>query len=144
MENSKENVLNNSIADLKLSVRSEMCLMRYGVKTVGDLIKLSKSDLRLVRNLGRVSCNEVVDKVKELGLEFIDNSCKYCRTEDSNMSNKSSFTTDNYTISSNVEVTVSIYDKNSNCTLKEENIKDSVFVNYCPFCGRKLRDMSME
>lgn len=54
-----------TIECLDLSVRSYNCLIRNGIKTIGDLSNLSKEDLMMMRNLGRKSMNEVLDKLKE-------------------------------------------------------------------------------
>ena len=63
-------VLETSIADLDLSVRSYNCLMRAGIKDVKDLIAKSEEDMMKVRNLGRKSLKEVKEKLEELGLSL--------------------------------------------------------------------------
>jgi len=69
-ENKKEKVLEMSIEDLELSVRSFNCLKRAGISTVEDIIKMTESELMKVRNLGKKSLDEVTLKVQTLGLEF--------------------------------------------------------------------------
>lgn len=59
-----------SIEDLELSVRSYNCLYRANIRTVGALKKLTYERLRRVRNLGRKSVDEIVAKLKELGIEL--------------------------------------------------------------------------
>lgn len=63
-----EDVRKMSIQDLDLSVRSFNCLLRADIKTVGDIVALPVERLKKVRNLGRRSVEEIVDKVNELGL----------------------------------------------------------------------------
>ncbi len=69
-ENKKEKILEKSIEELELSVRSFNCLKRAGISTVEDLINKSESEMMKVRNLGKKSLNEVIAKLHELGLEF--------------------------------------------------------------------------
>ena len=59
-----------SIKDMDLSVRSYNCLKRAGIHTVADIVNKSEQDMIKVRNLGKKSLDEVVNKIKELGLEF--------------------------------------------------------------------------
>ncbi len=66
----KEKVLEMSIDELELSVRSFNCLKRAGVNTVGELVNKSQDDMMKVRNLGRKSLEEVDAKLKELGLSL--------------------------------------------------------------------------
>ncbi|MBR7159836.1 MAG: DNA-directed RNA polymerase subunit alpha [Clostridia bacterium] len=63
-------VLEKSIEDLELSVRSYNCLKRAGIHTVEDLTKKSEDDMLKVRNLGRKSLDEVIKKLEELGLSL--------------------------------------------------------------------------
>ena len=58
------------IEELDLSVRSFNCLKRAGIDTVGDLINRTEEDMIKVRNLGRKSLDEVIQKVHSLGLEL--------------------------------------------------------------------------
>ena len=57
-----------SIDELELSVRTYNCLKRAGIHTVEDLRKMSREDLAKVRNLGRKSTEEVIDKLASMGL----------------------------------------------------------------------------
>ena len=63
----KEKVLEMTIEELDLSVRSFNCLKRAGINTVEDLINKSEDDMMKVRNLGRKSLEEVVNKLASLG-----------------------------------------------------------------------------
>ncbi len=65
---SKIKVLEMSVEDLDLSVRSYNCLKRANIHTVEDLTKRSEDDMLKVRNLGRKSLEEVVKKLEDLGL----------------------------------------------------------------------------
>ena len=67
-ENQKEKVLEMTIEELDLSVRSYNCLKRAGINTVEDLINKSEEDMMKVRNLGRKSLEEVIKKLHGLGL----------------------------------------------------------------------------
>ena len=58
------------IEDLELSVRTYTCLKRNKINTVDELCDLSKDDIIKFRNLGRMSLEEILWKMKELGLEF--------------------------------------------------------------------------
>lgn len=69
-DNAKEKVLEMNIDELELSVRSYNCLKRAGINTVEDLINCTSEDMMKVRNLGRKSLEEVLGKLKELGLEL--------------------------------------------------------------------------
>ena len=69
-ETSTNSVLETSIADLDLSVRSFNCLMRAGIKDVRDLTAKTEEDMMKVRNLGRKSLKEVKEKLEELGLSL--------------------------------------------------------------------------
>ena len=66
-DNGKEKVLEMTIEELDLSVRSFNCLKRAGINTVEDLIYKSEEDMMKVRNLGRKSLDEVVAKLQSLG-----------------------------------------------------------------------------
>lgn len=59
-----------SIEDLDLSVRSSNCLKRNGLKTIQDLCNMKESELMIVRNLGKKSYKEILDKLAELGLSL--------------------------------------------------------------------------
>ena len=66
----RENLLEMTIEELDLSVRSFNCLKRAGINTLGDLINHTEEDMMKVRNLGRKSLDEVELKVKSLGYSF--------------------------------------------------------------------------
>ena len=68
----KEKVLEMNIDELELSVRSYNCLKRAGINTVEELINKTPEDMMKVRNLGRKSLDEVLAKLKELGLSLND------------------------------------------------------------------------
>ena len=69
-DKSKEKVLEMTIEELDLSVRSFNCLKRAGINTVEDLISKSEEDMMKVRNLGRKSLEEVVQKLNSLGFNL--------------------------------------------------------------------------
>ena len=69
-ESKKEKVLEMSIEDLELSVRSFNCLKRASIATVEDLVNKSESEMMKVRNLGKKSLDEVTAKLHSLGLDF--------------------------------------------------------------------------
>ena len=69
-EDEKEKVLEMSIDELELSVRSYNCLKRAGINTVEELTNKTSEDMMKVRNLGRKSLEEVLAKLKELGLQL--------------------------------------------------------------------------
>lgn len=73
-EKSKEKVLEMTIEELDLSVRSFNCLKRAGINTVGDLINKSEEDMMKVRNLGIKSLEEVIGKLKSLGFDLSSSS----------------------------------------------------------------------
>ena len=66
----KEKVLEMSIDELELSVRSYNCLKRAGINTVEELCNKTPDEMMKVRNLGRKSLEEVLEKLKELGLSL--------------------------------------------------------------------------
>jgi len=69
-DNEKEKVLEMNIDELELSVRSYNCLKRAGINTVEELCNKTSEDMMKVRNLGRKSLEEVLAKLKELGLQL--------------------------------------------------------------------------
>ena len=69
-ESKKEKVLEMTIEELELSVRSFNCLKRAGISTVEDLINKSENEMMKVRNLGKKSLEEVTEKLHSLGLDF--------------------------------------------------------------------------
>ena len=69
-DNTKEKVLDLTIDELDLSVRSYNCLKRAGINTVEDLIEKSEEDMMKVRNLGRKSLEEVINKLDSFGFSL--------------------------------------------------------------------------
>lgn len=69
-DDEREKVLEMSIDELELSVRSYNCLKRAGINTVEELCNKTSEDMMKVRNLGRKSLEEVLAKLKELGLQL--------------------------------------------------------------------------
>lgn len=69
-ENDKEKILEMTIEELDLSVRSYNCLKRAGINTVEELIRRSDEEMMKVRDLGKKSLEEVQNKLKELGLSL--------------------------------------------------------------------------
>ena len=69
-ESMKEKVLEMSIEELELSVRSFNCLKRVGISTVEDLTNKTEAEMLKVRNLGKKSFDEVTNKLRSLGLDF--------------------------------------------------------------------------
>ena len=65
-----EKVLEMTIEELDLSVRSFNCLKRAGINKVEDLINKSEEDMMKVRNLGKKSLDEVVAKLRSLGFDL--------------------------------------------------------------------------
>ncbi len=69
-EDSKEKVLEMTIEELDLSVRSFNCLKRAGINTVEDLTTKTEDDMMKVRNLGKKSLDEVINKLHSFGLSL--------------------------------------------------------------------------
>ena len=69
-ETIKEKVLEMTIEELDMSVRSFNCLKRAGIDTVEDLITRTEAEMMKVRNLGTKSLEEVILKLQSLGLEL--------------------------------------------------------------------------
>ena len=69
-ENKKEKILEMPIQELELSVRSFNCLKRSGISTVEDLTNKSENDMMKVKNLGKKSLDEVIAKLRDLGLDL--------------------------------------------------------------------------
>ena len=63
-------ILETSIDDLDFSVRAYNCLKRAGILTLRDLVDKTENEMMKIRNLGKKSLKEVIDKVKEMGLNF--------------------------------------------------------------------------
>ena len=64
--------LETPIEEIEFSVRAYNCLKRAGINTVQDLISKKEAEVTKIRNLGKKSLKEVIDKVKEMGLKFRD------------------------------------------------------------------------
>lgn len=71
-EDPKTKALETSIEDLDFSVRAYNCLKRAGIHTLQDLVNRSESDMMKIRNLGKKSLKEVLDKIKDMGLTLND------------------------------------------------------------------------
>ena len=69
-DNPQEKVLEMTIEELDLSVRSFNCLKRAGINTVQDLISKSEEEMMKVRNLGKKSLEEVIAKLRSLGFDL--------------------------------------------------------------------------
>ena len=69
-ETMKEKVLEMTIEELDLSVRSFNCLKRAGIDTVEDLVNKTEDEMIKVRNLGKKSLEEVEQKLHSLGLDL--------------------------------------------------------------------------
>ena len=65
-------ILETSIDDLDFSVRAYNCLKRANILTLRDLVDKSENEMMKIRNLGKKSLKEVMDKVKDMGLNFRD------------------------------------------------------------------------
>ena len=61
------------IEELDFTVRSYNCLKNAGVNSISDLTSMSYSELLKIKNLGRKSLNEIIDKMRELGYDLGDN-----------------------------------------------------------------------
>lgn len=72
-ENKKEKALEMTIEELDLSVRSYNCLKRAGINTVEELTEKTEEDMMKVRNLGKKSLEEVIQKLEELGFDLKSN-----------------------------------------------------------------------
>ena len=70
VEDPNVKVLETSIDDLDLSVRAYNCLKRAGIMSLKDLVGKSENEMMKIRNLGKKSLKEVMDKVKDMGLSF--------------------------------------------------------------------------
>ena len=67
-----QKTLETPIEELDLSVRAYNCLKRAGHHTLQDLTSMSESEMMKIRNLGKKSLKEVIDKIKDMGLKFRD------------------------------------------------------------------------
>lgn len=64
----EDNFLSRPVRDLELSIRSENCLLRGSIHTIGDLVSKTREDLLKIRNLGKISMREIEEKMEKLGL----------------------------------------------------------------------------
>ena len=71
-EDSKLKKLETPIDELDFSVRAYNCLKRANINTLGDLTEKSELEMMKIRNLGKKSLKEVIDKIKDMGLRFRD------------------------------------------------------------------------
>lgn len=71
-EDPKQKTLQTPIEDLDLSVRAYNCLKRASLLTVQDITNKSENEMMKIRNLGKKSLKEVIDKIKDMGLKFRD------------------------------------------------------------------------
>ena len=69
-EDPRQKLLETSIDDLELSVRAYNCLKRAAINNVQDLVNKSENEMMKIRNLGKKSLKEVIDKIKDMGLTF--------------------------------------------------------------------------
>jgi DNA-directed RNA polymerase subunit alpha len=74
VDEDRQRILNLSINDLELSVRANNCLELAKIETVGDLLKMTDSQLLTLRSFGKTSLREVKRKLADLGYELGDNS----------------------------------------------------------------------
>ena len=70
LDDSKTKALEMSIDELEFSVRAYNCLKRANINTLQDLTQKSENEMMKIRNLGKKSLKEVIDKVKEMGFSF--------------------------------------------------------------------------
>lgn len=73
---SENSQLNKPIEEIELSVRSSNCLKRANIKTVGDLVAMTEDELSRVRNLGKKSLEEIIEKLGEMGFQLKANDNK--------------------------------------------------------------------
>ena len=66
----KTKTLETPIEEVEFSVRAYNCLKRHGIHTLQDLVNMKEIEVTKIRNLGKKSLKEVIDKVADLGLEF--------------------------------------------------------------------------
>lgn len=70
VEDPKQKILETPIDELDLSVRAYNCLKRANINNLQDLVNKSENEMMKIRNLGKKSLKEVIDKVKDMGLDF--------------------------------------------------------------------------
>ncbi|MGL5902255.1 MAG: DNA-directed RNA polymerase subunit alpha C-terminal domain-containing protein, partial [Cetobacterium sp.] len=71
--NKADDIMNTRIEELDLTVRSFNCLKKAGIEEVGQLAKMSMNELLKIKNLGRKSLDEILEKMKELGFDLNGN-----------------------------------------------------------------------
>jgi DNA-directed RNA polymerase subunit alpha len=74
--------MNRPVRELELSIRSENCLLRGGIHTIGDLLQKSRDDLLKIRNLGKISLKEIGEKLDDVGLRLREKSQSKTTKED--------------------------------------------------------------
>ena len=74
--------LSRPVRDLELSIRSENCLLRGGIHTIGDLLHKTREDLLKIRNLGKISLKEIGEKLDSAGLKLRDKNHSKTSKED--------------------------------------------------------------
>jgi DNA-directed RNA polymerase subunit alpha len=74
ISNGETGFLSRPVRDLELSIRSENCLLRGGIHTIGDLLQKSRDDLLKIRNLGKISLKEIGEKLDSAGLKLREKS----------------------------------------------------------------------
>lgn len=67
-----QKTLETPVEELDLSVRAYNCLKRAGLHSLSDLTSMSENEMMKIRNLGKKSLKEVIDKIKDMGLKFQD------------------------------------------------------------------------
>ena len=70
----ENNIEDMKIEELDFTVRSYNCLKKAGVNTISDLTSMTYNELLKIKNLGKKSLNEIIDKMKELGYDLDDNT----------------------------------------------------------------------
>ncbi len=66
----EDDLLSRPVRELELSIRSENCLLRGGIHTIGDLLTRTRDDLLKIRNLGKISLREIEEKIEKQGLRL--------------------------------------------------------------------------
>ena len=74
--------MNHPVHELELSIRSENCLLRGGIHSIGDLLQKSRDDLLKIRNLGKISLKEIGEKLDDVGLKLREKSQAKTSKED--------------------------------------------------------------
>lgn len=71
-ESQVSSLLSHGVRELELSIRSENCLLRGGIHTIGDLVSRTRDDLLKIRNLGKISLREIEEKMAKNNLSLAD------------------------------------------------------------------------